>query len=191
MNTIELNWIVNNFNQSELQILIDGKNLIELMKEFEDGFRGEISKVPAYAGLNPSYFLPEDPNFMRWNGRPMRDIWDDKAVLLICADCRIEGCWPMLAHIQLQGEQVIWQDFEQPHRSTKEYFSEEIDSASDDDLFLAPYSMDEHARKNTGHSLYYPSIKEYWDYSGFGPFRFDKNQYLSALEFVEQTRPEE
>lgn len=35
--------------------------------------------------------------------------------LLEC-DCGCPGCWPFLVRITLTEDEIIWSDFEQPHR---------------------------------------------------------------------------
>ncbi len=39
-----------------------------------------------------------------------------KAEVLQCA-CLLSGCWPFLARIESSSTEVVWSEFEQPHRA--------------------------------------------------------------------------
>jgi hypothetical protein len=62
-----------------------------------------------------------------------------KIAVLACGDCGELGCWPLYAAVTVEGDSVVWSDFEQPHRSDR-------------------------------------------DYTGFGPFEFEREQYEAAVE---------
>ena len=81
------------------------------------------------------------------------------SILLTCT-CTIEECNCIMASITFDGDTVTWSNLRSPWLGGNTYspFVEEADA-----------------------------IKEGWvpiDYSGLGPFVFDKAQYLSALEQV-------
>lgn len=46
---------------------------------------------------------------------------DGRSTVLICADCREDGCWPMRARILVAREAVYWTDFGNPHRAERDY----------------------------------------------------------------------
>ncbi len=113
---------------------IDGVPLTELIDRFEAD-AGMQPAGDAYGGLIPQFyrFGPMEDHF---HGRSTNSM-GPKTPLLGC-ECGEWGCWPLMAHITVTTGLVIWDSFEQPHRTTR-------------------------------------------DYSGFGPFQFDRYQYDEAL----------
>ncbi len=113
---------------------VDGIPLTELI----DGFETDAGMQPAggaYGGLIPQFFRfgPMKDHFL---GRSTGAA-GPKTPLLGCA-CGEWGCWPLMARITVTADLVIWDSFEQPHRTTR-------------------------------------------DYTGFGPFQFDRRRYDRAL----------
>lgn len=53
----------------------------------------------------------------------VNDEWsgDGRTVLLVCGGCGEEGCWPLLARVVADGNQILWHDFSQPHRPERDY----------------------------------------------------------------------
>jgi hypothetical protein len=113
---------------------IDGVPLTELIDRFEAD-AGMQPAGDAYGGLIPQFyrFGPMEDHF---HGRSTNSM-GPKTPLLGC-ECGEWGCWPLMAHITVTTGLVIWDSFEQPHRTTR-------------------------------------------DYTGFGPFQFDRHQYDEAL----------
>jgi hypothetical protein len=71
-----------------------------------------------YGGLIPAFFRfgrLADHFLGRWPGRS-----GSKPPLLGC-QCGEWGCWPLLARIRAVADSVIWDQFEQPHRPSRDY----------------------------------------------------------------------
>jgi hypothetical protein len=92
----------------EVAILINGRNLIDLVGEVEAAF----TEWPGnYAGLTAHMLgLPSELLL----GRATQG---DKVALLCCGDCGDIGCWPIRARITMLEDRVVWEAFEQPHRN--------------------------------------------------------------------------
>ena len=81
---------------NEVRILIDGRDLIAMLKAFEKPMakrEGSSNIAGAYSGLSASHTPKE-----RFLGICDKDYGDseDKVAVLEC-DCGCEGCWPFLA----------------------------------------------------------------------------------------------
>ena len=124
--------------------VVDGTPLPEIVAAFEreqgfepaGGYGGLIPEWFNYGALD-KYFLGDfekDSYFSRM----------DRVYLLGC-QCGEVGCWPLIARIRTEGESVVWDSFEQPHRKDR-------------------------------------------DYSGFGPFVFDPEQYREAIAALPYTK---
>ncbi|MER5386805.1 hypothetical protein ABT040_42330 [Streptomyces sp. NPDC002688] len=96
---------------------IDGIPLTELIDTFEIG-AGMRPAGDAYGGLIPQYFRfgPMDDHF---HGQST-DSTRAKTPVLGCA-CGDWGCWPLKTRITVTADLVIWDSFEQPHRTTRDY----------------------------------------------------------------------
>lgn len=136
---------------NEVDILINGENLRDLVRRVELPFAAEEG-IPnlagSYTGLPPeAVFLPS----RRFLGEPSEryDDGEEKISLLGCG-CGVVGCWPLMARVSLDDGIVKWSGFEQPHRS--------------EDALLFSYRR-----------------IVVWRYEGFGPFAFEKGQYFSEL----------
>jgi len=114
-----------------VRVFINDSDLVEMVREFERPFAGTIAGE--YDGLNQ-----ED----LWTSLTKKDSGSKKRILE--CECGCDGCWPLLAKVQMDEEKVLWTNFEQPHRGQES--------------------------------------ETYWDYSKFGPFEFDKVQYLNEIE---------
>jgi len=102
----------------EVHILINGRDLVQLIGEHERPFavaEGSPSLAGAYVGLSAVHTAPPSGHFL---GAPSWDIYryGDKIQVLGC-DCGEPGCWPLVCRIEVTAESVTWWDFEQPHRS--------------------------------------------------------------------------
>jgi hypothetical protein len=124
-----------------VQILINGKNLIDLLKKHELFFarlEGEPDIAGKYEGLGP------------------KEIYDNltkhfkkaKVALLGC-DCGITECWPFLAEVEEKPDFIVWKNFEQPYRKDdfiwdyrelgpfyfqKDLYKKEVQELNSDDL---------------------------------------------------------
>ncbi|MEU2869775.1 hypothetical protein ABZ769_11280 [Streptomyces olivoreticuli] len=102
-----------------LEILpsINGIPLTELIDKFETD-AGMQPAGDAYGGLIPEYFRfgPMEDHF---HGRST-DAMGAKTPLLGC-ECGELGCWPLMARITVTANLVIWDCFEQPYRTKRDY----------------------------------------------------------------------
>lgn len=104
-----------------IDILIDGRNLIDMAREVEEPFaaaEGHPDLAGNYVGLPASDIDAALETFLE-----ARDDYTGRAgwnAVLICAGCGEPGCWPLTVRITFAEETVTWGDFEQPHRSAPE-----------------------------------------------------------------------
>ena len=117
---------------------IDGSRLADLVAEFEQT-SGFNDPAGGYGGIVPSYFnLGPLPEYFLGQQEPVeRD--DPSEIYALFCDCGEAGCWPLVAHVRVEEERVVWDRFAQPHRPNR-------------------------------------------DYSGFGPFEFERSEYSKAIE---------
>ncbi|NOJ79822.1 hypothetical protein [Myxococcus xanthus] len=102
-----------------LRILINGRPLIDLVREFERPMamrEGSLSIAGAYTWLayggatnDPSQHFYAPPGKQDENH-------DDRISVLACGDCGLSGCWPLVCRIEVREDRVVWRDFANPHR---------------------------------------------------------------------------
>jgi hypothetical protein len=118
--------------------VVDGVSLAERVLSFEkeQGWRTDSTVGGRYEALILSCYgyAAMNEHFLGWGGT--MGSWG-KTTLLVCG-CGIMTCWPLIARIKADWEQVVWSEFAQPHRPE-------------------------------------------WDYSGFGPFVFEREAYDEVL----------
>jgi hypothetical protein len=102
-----------------LRILVDGRDLAEIVGDHERPYadaEGHPNIAGGYAGLDPRQLdRPISEHFWRCARFRSRVRTGGKTVLLGCT-CGEPGCWPLMASIEVHPEEVVWRDFEQPHR---------------------------------------------------------------------------
>ena len=103
------------FPYEGVKVLIDGRDLIDLLCKFEKPFaeaEGHPDIAGDYSWLGTCYARRE-----LFLGKIDLAYGDncDKVAILEC-ECRSEGCWPFAVKITVTDNRVIWSDFEQPHR---------------------------------------------------------------------------
>jgi hypothetical protein len=96
---------------------IGGAPLIELIDSFEIA-AGMQPAGDAYGGLIPQFFRfgPMQDHFLGRSTNAMRP----KTPVVGC-ECGEWGCWPLMARITVTADFVVWDSFEQPHRTTRDY----------------------------------------------------------------------
>jgi len=97
---------------------IDGVPLTNLIDQFETD-AGMQPAGNAYGGLIPQFFRfgPMEDHF---HGRSTGAM-GPKTPVLGC-ECGEWGCWPLMAGITVTPDHVAWDSFEQPHRTTRDYW---------------------------------------------------------------------
>ncbi len=150
MNKLEFKIEANQSSNQQVMtvtILVNGLDIIELLKEYEMPFakkEGSEDIAGGYEGISPEALYKNLTNPEAFDLDK-----NEKVSLLECA-CGCDGCWPMKAKVIHLQDKIIWAEFEQPHRA--------IDSAN------------------------------FWDYSNFGQFGFDKNNYIEQLDKLRQAK---
>ncbi|MCW2398330.1 hypothetical protein [Sphingobium sp. B2D3C] len=99
---------------------IDGIRLADLVAEFE---RANDFNDPAggYGGIVPAYFdLGPLPDYFYGWRETFEGDQPGEIYALFC-DCGEPGCWPLMAHVRIEGERVLWDCFRQPHRPNRDY----------------------------------------------------------------------
>ncbi len=91
---------------------IDGEPLTDLIHRFERG-AGMERRDESYGGLIPAFF--------RFGTPAEHYLKTEKKIPLLGCECGEWGCWPLLAQIEADGEQVVWTGFEQPFRPRRNY----------------------------------------------------------------------
>jgi hypothetical protein len=100
----------------EIDIEINDESLVAKLQRHELPFaqaEGSPSIAGSYSGLPACAYL----DTQRWLGQTSQTEARDRVELLLCRDCGEIGCWPILAKITAEEEQVTWSDFQQPHRT--------------------------------------------------------------------------
>lgn len=122
--TSVLSFKFENIEKDAVAILpcVDGVGLDQLVADFERA-TGYSDPASGYGGLIPSYFRfgPLSSYFL---GReePVEGDRQGKIYVLSC-ECGEVGCWPLIAHVRLHQDKVIWDGFSQPHRPRRNYAS--------------------------------------------------------------------
>lgn len=145
--TLDLRWESWEGEEDTALVLVNGTPLVELVRRWEDvaaQATGERSLAGSYAGL-PARFAEEIQT--AWLGG------SGGRVTLLGCECGEPGCWPLLARVEVDGEEVRWLDFQQPHRAQKE--ADPLNSQRPPTPF--------------------------WSYAGFGPFVFERAAYTRAV----------
>ena len=77
------------------------------IKEGHPGLAGAYHAITTASSSLEQYYLGNDEAC--WG------VDENKTEILGC-NCGNAGCWPLLCKISIQGNKVIWSEFEQPHR---------------------------------------------------------------------------
>ena len=140
-----------------INIYINGSNLIDLVSEIENGQQGrEKEKSDRW-----QYIGFEVSHFERFRNEMLGKMIYPRSVLLTCT-CTYAECNCIMATIAIEAQTIIWSDLKSPWLGGKT---------------PSPWIDEAEAQELDWHPL---------DYSGLGPFIFDREQYLSALDSVTQ-----
>ena len=100
---------------SLVNILIDDKPLAKIMKAYEMPMATKEGHPDLAGGYHAIEVLSSLEKY--YLGKDKADWGDEKnKTALLGCECGAVGCWPLLCKISLQGNEVIWSEFEQPHR---------------------------------------------------------------------------
>jgi|SRR5690606_7583408 len=97
-----------------VRILIDGKDLIDRLREFEKPFaKKENSDVAgSYEGMPPQNLyenLTEEP------------IYENNKIAILECTCGCEGCWDFLIEVKENENIITWTNFENNHRGRESH----------------------------------------------------------------------
>jgi hypothetical protein len=99
---------------------VNGIPLPQLVSEFErarhyEPAGGHGGIVPKWFNYGPleKYFWGEydECNYFKQLG----------AAYILGCECWEVGCWPLQCRIQAEGNEVVWDQFRQPHRDVRDY----------------------------------------------------------------------
>jgi hypothetical protein len=100
---------------------IDGVLLTVLVEQFERS-HGLTDPAGGYGGLIPELFRygPLDRYFLGKSQTPYFAAALGRIFVLGC-ECGEVGCWPLTCLVGTSDSEIIWHDFEQPHRPVRDY----------------------------------------------------------------------
>ncbi len=102
-----------------MRILINGEDLIDILRQVEMPAATQ-ERLPDIAGAYEGHPIHSVGLSSLFTAQPTPlHQYDDKVEILVCASCGEPGCWPMLVRIDVREDEVVWSDFEQPHRSER------------------------------------------------------------------------
>lgn len=96
---------------------IDGRDLVEWVREFEVPFAGPLAG--AYSPIRSEEVAPLSDS-LPGRPTPIYSGGDGRSILLEC-ECGEPGCWPLDARVVVTDESVTWTDFRQPYRPAWDY----------------------------------------------------------------------
>src|SRR5690606_40356255 len=100
----------NSIQQNVAIPIVNGKSLIEIIKDLEMNFDKSIAG--AYDGIGPRFLKNELTNGSDFDMRKSR--------ILEC-ECGVDGCWPLLMKVTETENDIEWSLFQQYHRDDWDY----------------------------------------------------------------------
>jgi hypothetical protein len=102
----------------EIVAEVDGRPLNLIVQEYETAH--ELLPAARYGGLCPLRY-----RFGKWDdyfhGYRTSNMSEPGKVALLNCNCGVFTCWPLLATIETDFEEVIWKDFEHPYHRGRDY----------------------------------------------------------------------
>jgi hypothetical protein len=99
-----------------VDIFIDGRLLVDAVREIEIGYDREIAGL--YMGLPFDVVMPPSRHLL---GEPAAWYGDDgRSALLVC-DCSEPDCWSLQTSIEVGADEIRWASITQPHRPPWRY----------------------------------------------------------------------
>ena len=153
-------------------VLIDNKNLIEHLREYELPLASKIGH-PEIAGL----YIGGDPSDPLECSNLFKDFSQKSSIgLFQCKECMSATCPCYLVfNIHKEGSYVYWDNF---HQEKSNYLYT---------IPSEPFQWTSQKKKNPPSHNSLMETKINWDYSKFGPFIFLEKDYLSELEKLQKT----
>ena len=104
---------------------INDRSLIELVATFErsHGF----DPAGRYGGAHPESETINELAAHYLGRGPDEALTDEPKIALLACGCGELGCWPLLARAHVDGDFLVWDQFEQPHRSGRGLGSRKVE----------------------------------------------------------------
>jgi hypothetical protein len=123
MNTLAITISAPNAYGARLAIVrIDDRELLDIVRDVElpiAAKAGEAELAGKYGYLNIQDVIHPSRQLL---GEPIRPLLEyDGIVSILECECGCEGCWPLIARVDVTETQVIWRDFQQVHRDNWKY----------------------------------------------------------------------
>ena len=113
------------FDENHPQVLAvtpsaNGIPLSALVTKFEEA--NNYEPAGGYGGIIPRWFDygPLEEYFLGEYGQDSYWAKLGTAYILGC-ECGEVGCWPLECRIHVEGDDVVWDNFSQPHRKARDY----------------------------------------------------------------------
>lgn len=99
---------------------VNGSHLTQLISEFEKSKNYE--PAGGYGGIVPAWF-DYGPLEKYLLGEALQDSYWAKLEgrYILGCQCGEVGCWPLQCQIRVEGSALVWDQFRQPHRSSRDY----------------------------------------------------------------------
>ncbi|MEF0938906.1 hypothetical protein [Rhizobium sp. BR 362] len=98
---------------------VDGVGLDRLAAAFEEA-AGYRDPAGGYGGLIPSFYrFGPLPSYFLGQEEPVAG--EQGEIYVLSCECGEVGCWPLIGHVRLHEDKVIWHGFRQPHRPSRNY----------------------------------------------------------------------
>jgi hypothetical protein len=113
-------FIVPKGKDTGVRIIINGRDFIETLRDIEMPFatrEGHPRIAGAYSGLPAHRVFSPSRHFL---GEPEPIYSDDEGrTFVLECECGEPGCWPLAVRIEMREREVVWSDFQQPHRHSE------------------------------------------------------------------------
>ncbi len=112
----------------DVSVRVDGRPLADLVRGAElpaASAEGSPSLAGSYGGI-PLWWFQGDgarsvtDHYLGGAESHLHSGPHTKTVLLAC-ECGEPGCWPLMARVTVSESEVVWDEFEQPHRNAWNY----------------------------------------------------------------------
>ena len=120
-----VSFLYGSFDENHSKVLavtpsVNGVRLPDLVTKFEEAKNYE--PVGGYGGIIPGWFDygPLEKYFLGEYGQDSYWAKLGTAYILGCK-CGEVGCWPLECRIRVEGNDVVWDHFSQPHRKARDY----------------------------------------------------------------------
>ncbi len=105
---------------ARVHIIINGRDLLEILRDIELPFatlEGHPHIAGAYSGLPAQRVFLPSRHFLG-EPEPLYSDGEGRTHVLEC-ECGEPGCWPLAVRIEVRDREIVWSDFQQPHRRSR------------------------------------------------------------------------